>query len=42
MIDNKEMERLLKVYFDKGILRQVEDLTKEDLVKLEEVVNVQV
>ena len=42
MIDNKEIERLVKVYFDKDFLRQVEDLTKADLVKLEEVVNVQV
>ena len=42
MIDNKEIERLVKVYFDKDFLRQVEDLTKEDLVKLEEVVDVQV
>lgn len=41
MIDNKEIERLLNVYFSKGILRQVKDLTKEDLIKLEEVVDVQ-
>lgn len=36
MIDNKEIERLLNVYFAKDFLRKV-----EDLVKLEEVVNVQ-
>lgn len=37
MIDNKEIERVLKVYFAKDFLRKV-----EDLVKLEEVVDVQV
>ena len=36
MIDNKEIEKLLKVYFAKDFLRKV-----EDLVELEEVVNVQ-
>lgn len=37
MIDNKEMERLLKVYFSKDLVCKV-----EDLIKLEEVVDVQV
>lgn len=36
MIDNKEMERLLKVYFSKDLVHKV-----EDLIKLEEVVDVQ-
>lgn len=44
MIDNKEMERLLKVYFSKDLVCKVEDLVckVEDLIKLEEVVDVQV
>ena len=36
MIDNKEIERLLNVYFSKGLVQKV-----EDLIKLEEVVDVQ-
>ena len=36
MIDNKEIERLLNVYFSKGLVHKV-----EDLIKLEEVVDVQ-
>ena len=36
MIDNKEIERLLNVYFSKDLVHKV-----EDLIKLEEVVDVQ-
>lgn len=36
MIDKKEVERLLEVYFSKDLFQKV-----EDLIKLEEVVDVQ-
>ena len=36
MIDKKEVERLLEVYFSKDLVQKV-----EDLIKLEEVVDVQ-